>query len=116
MVHEPSRFREARAVRRHTFPDTVLSMTDEVQPPILMRALVVIDGESEDVLDIHELQGFDLDSFLEQFDVPVETDPEMLDQYAVGPDDADFVNDHLEVSMVFDFRRNAYFIDALDRS
>lgn len=91
-------------------------MTNEVDTSHLMRALVVLDGETEDVLDILELQGFDLKAFLVQFDVPVETDPEMLDRYAVGPDDADFVNDHLEVSMVFDFRRNAYFIDALDRS
>jgi hypothetical protein len=91
-------------------------MTNEVDTSQLMRALVVLDGETEDVLDILELQGFDLKAFLVQFDVPVETDPEMLDRYAVGPDDADFVNDHLEVSMVFDFRRNAYFIDALDRS
>jgi hypothetical protein len=91
-------------------------MTNEVDTSQLMRALVVLDGETEDVLDIVELQGFDLKAFLVQFDVPVETDPEMLDRYAVGPDDADFVNDHLEVSMVFDFRRNAYFIDALDRS
>lgn len=91
-------------------------MTDEVDTSQLMRALVVLDGETEDVLDILELQGFDLKAFLVQFDVPVETDPEMHDRYAVGPDDTDFVNDHLEVSMVFDFRRNAYFIDALDRS
>ena len=91
-------------------------MTNDVDTSQLMRALVVLDGETEDVLDIVELQAFDLKAFLVQFDVPVETDPEMLDRYAVGPDDADFVNDHLEVSMVFDFRRNAYFIDALDRS
>lgn len=81
----------------------------------LCRVLVILDGESEDVLDVVELQGFDINAFAEQFDVPIESDPHMLDRYAVGPDDAGFVNDHLDTVMTFDFARNAYFIEAATR-
>ncbi len=79
----------------------------------ICRVLVILDGESEDVLDVISLVEFSLAEFQEQFDVPVGTDPEMLDRYAVGPSDEDFVNDHLDSRIAFDFSRNAYFIEAV---
>ena len=90
-------------------------MNDAAHQNDIARVLVVLDGETEDILEVLELQSFDLEAFADQFDVTIESDPEMLDRYAVGPDDADFVNDHLEVGMVFDFGRNAYFIEAAER-
>jgi hypothetical protein len=78
------------------------------------HVLTIIDGETEELSDAYEISGFQLTAFLQQFDVPIETDPEMLDRYAVGPDDADFVIKALGFEMPFDFTRYAYFIEAAE--
>ena len=39
----------------------------------------------------------------------------MLDRYAVGPDDAQFVIDAIGVVIAFDFAKYAYFIEAAER-
>ena len=87
------------------------------QPPSvdLCRALTIVDGATEEVVDLHQIDSFDLEAFARQFDVPVQYDPQMLDRYAVGPDDVQFLTDALGVSLPFDFSRFAYFIEALKR-
>lgn len=67
------------------------------------------------MVDILELEGFDLQAFTHQFDVPIETDPHMLDRYAVGPDDVQFLTKVLGIALPYDFSRFAYFIEALRR-
>ncbi len=82
------------------------------RPFQLCHLLTVIDGETEEIVDLIEIQGFELTSFARQFDVPVETDPEMLERYAVGPDDAPFVFEVLGFEVKLNFTRYAYFIEA----
>jgi hypothetical protein len=81
----------------------------------ICHVLTVVDGLSEEVIDLHELEPFDLPAFCLQFDVPVEHDPQMLDRYAVGPDDVAFLHKVMEVEIPFDFTTNAYFIEAVER-
>ena len=81
----------------------------------ICRVLAVFDGETEQLQDVIELVGFELESFVTQFDVPVESDPEMLDRYAVGPADLDFLRRHLTEEIEFDFTKFGYFIDAAKR-
>lgn len=90
-------------------------MVDTINPTELCRALTVVDGATEEVIDLHELEGFDLQAFAQQFDVPIQYDPQMLDRYAVGPDDVSFLNRVLGIELPFDFSRYAYFIEALKR-
>jgi hypothetical protein len=45
----------------------------------------------------------------------VETDPEMLERYAIGPDDAPFVFGVLGFEMKLDFARFGYFIEAAQK-
>jgi hypothetical protein len=78
----------------------------------ICHVLSILDGVTEEVVDVHEIHPFDLPAFRHQFDVPVESDPEMLDRYAVGPDDAIFLNGALGIELPFDFSRFAYFIEA----
>lgn len=81
----------------------------------LFRSLTIIDGVTEDLVDIIELETFDLQAFAHQFDVPVESDPHMLDRYAVGPDDVQFLSKVMGIDLPYDFARFAYFIEALKR-
>ena len=90
-------------------------MTQDTNLGNLCRALTVIDGVTEELIDLHEIENFDVSAFAQQFDVPVEYDPDMLDRYAVGPDDVPFLNRALGVELLFDFARYAYFIEALRR-
>jgi len=76
------------------------------------HVLVVIDGSTEEPIDIIELTRFDLPLFCKQFDVPVEHDPQMLDRYVVGPDDEQFLREHLDTELAFDFSANGYWIEA----
>jgi hypothetical protein len=81
----------------------------------ICRLLTIVDGATEEIVDLIELIDFDLQSFALQFDVPLESDPEMLDRYAVGPDDIDFLSRCLGRRLEWDFRTYAYFIDAAER-
>jgi len=80
----------------------------------IVHVVTVLDGSTEETIEVFRLPGFELASFRAQFDVPVETDPEMLDRYAVGPDDLPFLTPTIEGSPHFDFTRNAYFIEAVE--
>lgn len=81
----------------------------------ICRVLSVVDGTTEEVIDLHVIEPFNLVAFCEQFDVPVEHDPEMMDKYSVGPDDVAFLTLELGIELPFDFSRNAYFIEAVLR-
>lgn len=76
------------------------------------HVLVVMDGRSEDIIDAIPIPRFQLAPFCYQFDVPVETDSEMLDRYVVGPDDEEFLRQYLDEAIVFDFTANGYWIEA----
>jgi len=76
---------------------------------------VVVDGSSEDVLDAIELANFDLPLFCQQFDVPVQYDPHMLDRYVVGPDDVAFLAPYLPRPIDFRFDSHGYWIEAVTR-
>jgi hypothetical protein len=83
-------------------------------PPIA-HVLVVLDGLSEDVLDAIELVNFDLTLFCQQFDVPTQYDPDMLDRYVVGPDDIAFLKPYLPKPVDFNFESHGYWIEAVTR-
>jgi len=90
-------------------------MSADTSPSSVCHVLTVVDGSSEEVIDVHELEPFDLTAFGHQFDVPVESDPQMLDRYAVGPDDVAFLHKVMEIELQFDFSTYAYFIEAAER-
>jgi hypothetical protein len=90
-------------------------MTNTRYSAPICRVLAIFDGETEELAEVIELLNFDLNSFTTQFDVPVETDPQMLDRYAVGPIDVEFMRAHVPVGIAFEFSRYAYFIDAAKR-
>jgi hypothetical protein len=81
----------------------------------LCHILTVIDGTTEEVIDVIEIKNFDLVGFQEQFDVSPESDPEMLERYGIGPDDAGFVCRALGKEIPFEFTRYAYFIEAVQK-
>ncbi|MEY4701749.1 MAG: hypothetical protein RL326_1936 [Pseudomonadota bacterium] len=90
-------------------------MITTANDPSICRVLAIFDGETEDLVDVIELVNFDLQTFTSQFDVPIETDPQMLDRYAVGPIDVDFLLQHLPADLDFNFTTHAYFLDAAKR-
>lgn len=75
--------------------------------------LHVVDGATEETLHVVEIVNFDLPQFARQFDVPTQTDPEMLDRYVVGPDDLDFLSQFIGTDIAFDFSSNGYWIEAV---
>ena len=83
--------------------------------PSICRVLAIFEGDTENLVDVIELVNFDLHTFTSQFDVPIETDPQMLDRYAVGPIDVDFLRQHLPDDLDFNFTTHAYFLDAAKR-
>jgi hypothetical protein len=90
-------------------------MQSNTENSTICHVLTVVDGVSEEVIDVHELEPFDLAAFCLQFDVPVEHDPQMLDRYSVGPDDVQFLHKFMEVELPFNFGTHAYFIEAARR-
>jgi hypothetical protein len=72
-----------------------------------------MDGATEAVLEVIEIRGFDLSAFSLQFDVPIESDPHMLDRYGVGPDDIEFLRLRVQLPLTLDFTHRAYFIEAV---
>ena len=88
--------------------------TDDKEDDKEMRChvLTIYDGASEELVEAIEIKNFDPPRFMHQFDVCPETDPEMLERYGVGPDDADFVVATLVTPVEFNFSRFAYFIEA----
>lgn len=90
-------------------------MTAETELSDICHVLSIVDGSTEEVIDIIEIPHFSVESFSRQFDVPVEIDPQMHDRYAVGPDDVEFLRREVGMQMVFDFARFGYFIEAVYR-
>jgi hypothetical protein len=80
----------------------------------ICHVVTVIDGSTEDTVEVFRIPGFQLSAFCAQFGVPSESDPDMLDRYAVGPDDVAFLLHALQQDVRFDFTRNAYFIEAVE--
>jgi hypothetical protein len=78
----------------------------------ICHVLSVFDGDSEELVEIFEIENFSLEAFAEQFDVPTKTDPEMLDRYAVGPDDVRFLEQAIGRPLCFDFSKYGYFVEA----
>lgn len=78
----------------------------------LVHIFTVIDGVSEELLDLIEIKNFEITAFAKQFDADLKTDPEMRSRYSVGPDDVAFLEKHLERELPLDFKRFAYFIEA----
>jgi len=81
----------------------------------ITRCLTVYDGESEEVELFFELENFNLKDFMFRFDVNPTDDPEMLDRYAVGPDEVSFLKAYLTEEISFDFRNKGYFVEAVLR-
>lgn len=79
---------------------------------IIVHVLTVIDGESEELVDLMELRGFVAAEYHKQFDVDPAHDPDMLDRYSVGPDDVEFLQLQTGAKLELDFKRFAYFIEA----
>ena len=82
-------------------------------PHAVAHVLSIIDGETEELIDVIQIPYFDLERFKVQFDVSNQTDPQMLDRYAVGPGDIAFINRALGLEIEFDFTNTAYFIEAV---
>ena len=82
----------------------------------LVHLLTVIDGQSEELVDLVELPAFVATEYHKQFDVDPLRDPNMLDRYSVGPDDTAFLLKQIGRPMEFDFQRFAYFIEAAKKN
>ena len=89
-------------------------MTTQTKEDIC-HILTIIDGSTEEVIEVIEIKNFDLSRFRIQFDVSPETDPDMLERYGIGPDDADFVCQALGREVPFEFSKFAYFVEAVQR-
>jgi hypothetical protein len=81
----------------------------------ICHIITIVDGESDEVLDFVEIPNFNLSAFAHQFAVPLESDPDMLDRYAIGPDDVTFIEKQLQSPLTFDFSTYAYFVEAVTR-
>lgn len=79
----------------------------------ICHVLVIIDGTTEEVLEVVELERFDKQKFIEQLDVPALTDPDMLDRYVIGPDDVTFISGFLSKKIDFNFSAKGYWIEAV---
>jgi hypothetical protein len=81
----------------------------------ICHVLHIIDGSTEETVDVIELTTFDLEAFKRQFDVSHQSDPMMLDRYVVGPDDVPFLNRYVISPIAFDFTAFGYWIEAVRR-
>ena len=81
----------------------------------LLHVITIVDGVSEELVGVVKIEYFDLNAFVVQFDVDTKRDPQMLDRYSIGPDDARFLEAQLGRSLEFEFSRFAYFVEAARR-
>jgi hypothetical protein len=81
----------------------------------IVHLLVIVDGKSDEPIDLIEIPRFSLKDFCDQFDVPVQYDPEMLEIYVVGPDDVSFLKSYLDIDINFDLSSRGYWIEAVTR-
>lgn len=77
------------------------------------HVLTVVDGVTEEVIDVIELPNLSLEAFRRHYEVPAHDDPEMVDRYSVGPDDLAFVRQAAGQEVHFDLTKYAYFIEAV---
>ncbi len=78
---------------------------------LVERILTVFDNETERLVAEYPLDSFDLESFKRRFAVTDDDDPLMHNVYPVAPRDGEFVSKYLDKEVVFDFDKNAYFIE-----
>ena len=78
----------------------------------IIHVLTIFDAVSEEMVDVLRFRRFELAEFLVQFAVDEESDPDMTDRYAVGPDDVPLVQRALGYEHYFNFKEFAYFIEA----
>ena len=78
----------------------------------VIHVLSVVDGNTDELVDLVELDEFKLEPFANQFDVDTKADPEMFNRYSVGPDDVPFLERELKMQLQLNFQRFAYFIEA----
>lgn len=81
----------------------------------VVHVVAIIDGSTEELVDVIEIPTFELKSFSVQFDVDPKVDPDMHDRYSVGPDDMVFLEKVLGRKLSFDFSQFAYFVEAVRR-
>ena len=81
---------------------------------LVERVLTVFDNETERLVAEYPLDSFDLESFKRRFAVTDDDDPLMYNVYPVTPKDNGFVSKYLNGEVVFDFDKNAYFIECND--
>ena len=79
----------------------------------IVHVLTVVDGVTEEIVEVHDLPHFSLEEFVKQYEVDPVLDPEMHARYSVGPDDAPLVIKAMEKVICFEFSQFAYFIDAV---
>lgn len=88
-------------------------MSEQSTPTKHCHVLTVVDGESEEVIDVIELPNLSLEAFRRHYEVTINDDPEMVDRYSVGPDDIAFVQQAAGGEVYFDMTKYAYFIEAV---
>lgn len=81
---------------------------------LVERVMTVFDNETERLVTEYPLHSFDLKDFKHQFAVTDDDDPLMYNVYPVAPKDGGFVSKYLNGEVVFDFDKNAYFIECYD--
>jgi len=89
--------------------------SSEIELQAIDHILVILDGITEDTVDVVQLKSFHLELFCKQFDVPIQSDPQMLDRYVVGPDDLEFLIPYLQRFVTFSFSSHGYWIEAVTR-
>ena len=82
------------------------------KPKNIVHVITIVDGTTEDVIDLIQIDRFTAKEFYSQFDVDPVSDPEMLERYSIGPDDLPFLEKHLGQKLEFNFTQYAYFIEA----
>ncbi len=88
-----------------------ISATPDAVP--VERVLAVFDNETDQLVAQYPLHSFELEIFKRRFGVE-DDDPLMYYVYLLSPEDAEFVLKYLDDEVIFDFDRNAYFIECYD--
>jgi hypothetical protein len=73
--------------------------------------LSVFSNETDELIADYPFSSFDLLKFKQHFGVPDEDeDTEMYCEYTVGPKDSEFLSQHLDEVIDFDFEKYTYFV------
>jgi|GEM_PF-6203367 hypothetical protein len=87
------------------------SSTQEQSRKRLTRCLSVYEPTGDTLVSEHVLSGFDASIFSSRFGLDISNDPEMFNSYSVAQEHVGFLGRLLPNSVVFDFRRFAYFLE-----